>query len=173
MAPLGVLHLAMAFTAIAAGAAVLVTAPKGGRTHKRLGWIYLASMLALNGSALLIYRLFNGFGPFHLAALVSLFSVIAGGGLAIAARRARLRGDRARRAEFVGGHFRAICWSYIGLLAALVSETATRLEIARPADVPGRAFGIAVGLATLSVVTTGAYLIRSRRERLLAPFGAR
>ncbi len=76
-------------------------------------------------------------------------------------------------AALVGGYFRAISWSYIGLLAALVSETATRLEIARPADVPGLALGIAVGLATLSVVTTGAYLIRSRRERVLAPFGAR
>ena len=52
-------------------------------------------------------------------------------------------------------------------------QTATRLEIARPADVPGLAFGIAVGLATLSVVTVGAYLIRARRERVLAPFGAR
>ncbi len=173
MSPLGAFHLVMAFTAIAAGAAVLLTGPKGGRTHKRLGWVYLVAMLSLNATALMIYRLFNGFGPFHVAAIVSLFSVITGGALAVLARQARRRGDHATRARFIAGHFRAISWSYIGLLAALVSETATRLEIARPAAAPGRAFGIAVMVATLSVVATGAYLIRTRRERALVPFRAR
>jgi len=173
MSPLGAFHLATAFAAILAGAAVLLTGPKGGRMHRRLGWVYLVSMLALNGSALLIYRLFRGFGPFHVAALVSLFSVVAGGALAILARRARARGDQAARADLVAGHYRAIAWSYIGLLAALVSETATRLDIARPDDMPGRAFGIAVAVATLSVVSVGAYLIRTRRARVLAPFQTR
>jgi uncharacterized membrane protein len=173
MSPLGAFHLASAFAAILAGAAVLLTGPKGGRTHRRLGRVYLVSMLALNGSALMIYRLFRGFGPFHVAALISLISVVAGVALAVLARRARARGDHAMRADLVAGHYRAIAWSYIGLLAALVSETATRLDIARPDDMPGRAFGIAVAVATLSVVSVGAYLIRSRGERVLAPFRTR
>lgn len=173
MSPLGAFHLTMAFTAIGAGAAVLLTGPKGGRTHKRLGWVYLGAMLSLNGTALMIYRLFGGFGPFHVAAIVSLFSVIMGATLAILAGRARRRGDHAQRASLVEGHFRAISWSYVGLLAALVSETATRLEIARPAAAPGRAFGIAVMVATLLVVATGAYLIRARRALVLAPFRPR
>ncbi len=155
---------------MASGAAVLLTGPKGGRRHRQLGWIYLASMLGLNGSALLIYRLFGGFGPFHVAAIVSLVGTLFGGGLAIAARRARQRGDKAARAGLIAGHFRAISWSYIGLIAAFVSETATRLDIARPDDMPGRAFGIAVAVATLTVVAIGALLIRLRRERVLAPF---
>jgi uncharacterized membrane protein len=173
MSPLGALHLATAFVAIGTGAIILLTGPKGGRTHKRLGWVYLGSMLALNGSALLIYKLFGGFGPFHVAAIVSLLGIFAGGTLAVKAREARKRGDRVRRAELVAAHFRAIAWSYIGLLAALVSETATRLDIARPAAVPGRAFGIAVGVATMTVVAIGAYLISARRERVLAPFTSR
>lgn len=173
MSPLGGFHLAAAVVALAAGAFVLLSGPKGGRMHKRVGWLYLAAMLALNGSALLIYRLFRGFGPFHVAALVSLFSILTGGALAILARRARQRGERERRAHLVAGHYRAIAWSYIGLLAALVSETATRLNIARPAAVPGREFAMAVAIATLAVVSVGAYLLRSRRDRLLAPFAYR
>jgi uncharacterized membrane protein len=173
MSPLGAIHLAMAFTAITTGGIVLLTGPKGGRAHKRLGWVYLVSMLALNGSALFIYRLLGSFGPFHVAAIVSLAGVVLGGVLAVKAREARKRGDRARRAALLDGHYRAISWSYIGLLAALVSETATRLEIARPTGGPGRAFWVAVIVATLAVVATGAYLIRTRSARVLAPFRVR
>ena len=35
-------------------------------------------MLLLNATALLIYNLFGHFGPFHIAALVSLCTVVAG-----------------------------------------------------------------------------------------------
>lgn len=173
MSPLGAIHLATAITAIGAGAIVLLTGPKGGRAHKRLGWVYLGSMLALNGSALLIYRLFKGFGPFHVAAIVSLVGVFLGAVLAIMAREARKRGDRVRRAALVAGHYQAITWSYVGLLAALVSEAATRLEITRPAGGPGRAFWVAGMVATLAVVAIGAYLIRTRRALVLAPFRPR
>jgi uncharacterized membrane protein len=173
MAPLGVFHLSTALLSLGAGAIVLLTGPKGGRTHKRLGWLYLGSMLALNGSALLIYRLFRGFGPFHVAAIVSLVSIVFGGLFAIAARRARRAGEHDKRRRFIEAHYRSISWSYIGLVAALISESATRLDIARPAAMPGLAFGIAVALATVSVVAVGAFLVRSRRERVLAPFQIR
>lgn len=170
MSPLGALHLATAFAAILAGGSVLLTGPKGGRTHRRLGWVYLISMLTLNASALSIYRLFGGFGPFHVAAIVSVVGTGFGALFAIRARRARSRGDLAARARLIEGHYEAIGWSYIGLIAALVSETATRLDIVRRTAGPGAVFGIAVGVATAAVVFVGSRMLRKHRARLLAPF---
>jgi len=77
MPPLGLVHLACAVVALGAGAGVLLLR-KGTRRHRRLGWVYVAAMLGLNLTALLIYRLFGRFGPFHLAALLSLVTVLAG-----------------------------------------------------------------------------------------------
>lgn len=71
MIPVGQLHLAAALMALAAGG-LMLRRPKGTRSHRRSGWLYVASMLTLNGTALLIYRLTGRFGPFHIAALVSL-----------------------------------------------------------------------------------------------------
>jgi uncharacterized membrane protein len=170
MSLLGAFHLATAFAAILSGASVLLTGPKGGRTHRRLGWVYLISMLALNASALSIYRLFGGFGPFHVASIVSIVSTGFGAAFAVRARRARVRGDQETRARLVEAHYQSISWSYIGLIAALVSETATRLDVIRSAAGPGPAFGLAVGLGTGVVVLVGSQLLRSRRERALAPF---
>ncbi|OON70180.1 DUF2306 domain-containing protein [Hymenobacter sp. CRA2] len=60
---IGYLHLAAALLAMALGAVVLLNR-KGGRFHRRAGYGYVACMLTLNASALLIYRLFGGFGCF-------------------------------------------------------------------------------------------------------------
>ncbi|HEV2292419.1 MAG TPA: hypothetical protein VGR35_01105 [Tepidisphaeraceae bacterium] len=62
---------------MACGLLVLLRA-KGTRSHRVIGYLYVAAMLALNVTAFLIYRLYGRFGPFHVAALVSLAMVIAG-----------------------------------------------------------------------------------------------
>jgi uncharacterized membrane protein len=90
MPPLGWTHTAAALAALIAGAAVLLTR-KGTRRHRQLGWAYAVSMLLLNVTALLIYRLFGRFGPFHVGALFSLVTVIAGTSAAFGARHARTR----------------------------------------------------------------------------------
>lgn len=74
---LGLVHLLTALAAMACGTAVIF-APKGTRKHRLLGRSYLLLMLAMNGTALLIYELFGRFGPFHWMVLVSLASVIGG-----------------------------------------------------------------------------------------------
>ncbi|HEX8691101.1 MAG TPA: DUF2306 domain-containing protein [Longimicrobium sp.] len=153
MDTLGWFHTAAAVTALASGAAVL-TRRKGTRSHRRVGWVYAASMLALNASALLIYRLFGGFGPFHAAALVSLATLL--GGMIPAVRR--------RPAHWYEHHYRFMTWSYVGLLAAAVSEVGTR--------VPGARFWWAVLVGTAAVIGVGATLIRRREAPLLAPFRA-
>jgi hypothetical protein len=51
-------------------------------------------------------------------------------------------------------HATLMCWSYVGLFAAFVSEIATR--------VPGARFGWSVVAVTVAVVMVGAVLINGR-----------
>ena len=46
--------------------------------HIKIGYTYAISMLILNVTALMIYDLFGGFGPFHVFAVISLATLIAG-----------------------------------------------------------------------------------------------
>ncbi|HEU0014841.1 MAG TPA: DUF2306 domain-containing protein [Longimicrobium sp.] len=150
---LGWFHLACAVAALASGAAVLLRR-KGNRAHRRTGWVYVGSMLALNGTALMIYRLTGGFGPFHVAALASLATVLAG--IVPAVRR--------RPANWVEHHYWWMTYSYVGLCAAAVSEVATRT--------PGFRFWWAVVVATVLVIGVGSRLIRTRAKSIIAPFRA-
>jgi uncharacterized membrane protein len=114
----GLLHFALAIAALMAGLAVTL-ARKGTALHRRLGWIYVGSMVGVNVTALVIYRLLGHFGPFHAAALFSLFTVLMG---VVPARRKPHRWWLRQHAYWMGG-------SYIGLWAAAVAETATRTTL--------------------------------------------
>ncbi len=172
MTTLGAVHLGIACLAIASGAAVILTAPKGGRVHKRLGWTYVVTMLLTNATALMIYRLFGGFGPFHFLALISLVSVFFGTAFAVKARNARRQRDLVRRERMIQAHYRTIVYSYLGLLAAFASEVIVRLPVFRESLGPGPVFGFAVLGASLAVMWIGSRMIRSNAERVLAPFRA-
>lgn len=146
---LGLAHFYSALLAIAAGA-VVVFRRKGTRFHKWCGRLYLIAMLAVNISALLIYRLWGHFGPFHAAAIVSLLTVIMG--VQVAWRKQPIRHWRVAHAYWMS-------WSYVGLLAAAVSETATRYLDFN--------FGWTVALATAAVLGAGALVINKRLPPLL------
>ena len=77
MIHLGELHLTSAILSLAAGGWML-SQPKGTAIHRRTGWVYVASMVSMNATALLIYRLTGRFGPFHVLALISLGILSAG-----------------------------------------------------------------------------------------------
>ena len=151
MSPLGWFHTICALVALASGAAVLLRR-KGTRSHRRLGWIYVISMLVMNGTGLMIYRLFGGFGPFHAAAIASLVTMVAG----------TVPAYRRKPANWLEHHYAWITGSYVGLCAAAVSEVGTR--------VPGFQFWWAVMLGTLAVVVIGVTLIRRKQAAVLAPF---
>lgn len=145
---LGVLHLAAALVSLASGA-VVVWLRKGGRRHIQAGWVYVAAMAVVNVTALAIYDLFGRFGPFHVAALISAVTTVAG---VVAARR-RLR-------RWVEVHARLMAWSYVGLVAAAAAETATRYLRFD--------FGVLVVTATLVVVGVGAMIIERRVPKTVA-----
>ena len=139
MNPLGLAHTLLAVAALVLGG-VVVGLPKGGRRHRTLGLAYAIAMLLVNVTALMIYRLFGTFGPFHWAALISLATLAAGW---IPVRR-RGPGWLVRHAYFMA-------WSYVGLLAALAAEITSR--------VPGWDFGRSVMFSSLAVFVLGGIAI--------------
>ena len=154
MNPLGWFHTICALVALASGAAVLLRA-KGTRAHRQLGWVYVGSMVALNVTALMIYRLFGGFGPFHVAALFSLATVVAG---IIPAVR------RQPRTGWLDRHYFFMTYSYLGLLAATAAEIGTRVPGARGV------FWWTVVVTSVVVIAGGFMMIRRRAAPTLAPF---
>lgn len=159
-------HHVSAWMALTSGAIVLLS-QKGTRWHKRWGWLYLASMIAMNLSALLIYRLFGGFGVFHVMAICSLLTLFAA-----------LIPVRTRRPKhhWAKAHATLITWSYIGLVAAAASEITTRIpavgsrvrEAAANLGLSGVDFGLIVGFTSLLVAVLGGILVALFLPRTLA-----
>ena len=146
--PLGFIHIVVSLAALAIGMVVMLSR-KGTRKHRWLGRAYFITMLALNGTALAIYELFGSFGLFHWMALFSLASVLLGYWPAWS----KSAGWRVKHAYFMTG-------SYVGLLAALVSEVATRTAM-----VP---FFDAVAIASIGVIAVGVWLMRRLLPAILS-----
>jgi uncharacterized membrane protein len=140
-------HIGTAVSALVFGLCVFFT-HKGTRLHKQLGYAYSFNMLGLNISALFIYRLTGDFGPFHVSALASLLTLGAG------FIPAFLRLPHGRWLEL---HYELMNWSYVGLVAAGVSEAVTRL--------PAAPFWPAVAAGSAVVFIVGGMLIARGRSR--------
>ncbi|MEO8357625.1 MAG: DUF2306 domain-containing protein [Chloroflexota bacterium] len=140
-------HIGTAISALVFGLCVFFTR-KGTRLHKQLGYAYFFNMLGLNISALFIYQLTGHFGPFHGAAFASLLTLMAG------FIPAYLRLPNGRWLEL---HYEFMNWSYVGLVAAAMSEAATRL--------PSAPFWPAVALGSFVVFLVGGSLIARGRSK--------
>lgn len=110
-----ILHISLGFSSLLTGLFILMT-PKGNRQHRLIGRVYFLSMLGLNITSFGIYKLFGGWGFFHWMAIASLLPLIAGY-LSI-------------RYKNINAHYFFICWSYIGLLCATISEIFVHVPIA-------------------------------------------
>lgn len=152
---LGTLHILSAVSALLLGPSVFVR-KKGTALHKKLGYGYVLSMIVLNATAFMIYDLFDGWGVFHYAALVSLVTLLTG----------FIPAFRKKPGNWMEWHYMGMTWSYVGLSAAAVAETLTRLPLYWPAIteyVPGHYFWNAVGIGTFLVCGAGWYLINRRQ----------
>ena len=153
---LGLIHTAFAAAALLLGPAVFFH-PKGDRYHRRVGYAYVVSMAALNLTALMIYDLFGGWGPFHWLALVNLATLLSGFVPAYLKRPA---------GSWLEWHYLGMCWSYVGLAAAGAAEFFTRVPHFWPetaALVPPHYFWIATGVSAAALGGLGTYLIRIKR----------
>lgn len=152
---LSTFHIATAILALATGLLVLVST-KGTRRHRRTGYVYVASMVALNVSSFFIFSLTGRFSLFHVAAMLSLATVVAGF-LPVFLRRPR--------DGWLPMHLEIMAWSYIGLLAAAASEAAVRI--------PKSPFWWAVAVASGTVIVAGGLVLAHNRPTLLARYGRR
>ena len=117
MSFLGLLHFALMIGSLAIGASVFLI-QKGTPRHKHLGRIFVAGMLISNVAVLTIYQDSSQPGIFHLLAIVSAMSLIAGIALL------RLPGAGMGR-RITHGH--VMLWSYGGVVAAGLGQGATLL----------------------------------------------
>lgn len=134
---IGLLHLISSCLALLFGTFVLVS-KKGTKQHLGIGYLYVVSMGILFLTAFMIYRLFNGWGIFHYATLLSLIT-IALGMIPI------WRKKPVDKWKFQ--HFSFMYWSVIGLYAAFAAEILTRI--------PKAPFFGMVGLATGVIMIIG------------------
>jgi len=137
-------HIASAALALLLGVLVIAQ-PKGTRRHIVTGRLYGLAMFTLNGAALLGYFVHDRWGPFHTLALISLATLAAG-------MLPFLLGHRS--ASDVARHGYFMAWSYVGLLAAGVSQLTTKTLAQGP--------WISVALPSAIVVLIGGFLIHSR-----------
>lgn len=131
---IGAVHLFASVVALATGTQVLWM-DKGTQLHRQIGHVYCASMLVVIITAFSIYRLFGGFGVFHILAIVSFVTLLAGM-LPVLLKKPRN--------SHIALHFSFMYWSVIGLYAAFVSEMLTRI--------PESPFFGMVGIATFVVM---------------------
>src|SRR5689334_18554267 len=97
---LGAAHAAAALAALVFGMIVLVMR-KATQLHRAMGMSYAIAMVAVNGAALMIYRLTGHFGPFHALAMLSLATILAGVAASIL-----------RPPDWLAKHYRMMSFSY-------------------------------------------------------------
>jgi len=156
LSSLGAAHLAAACVALLPRLVVLLER-KGTPAHRSFGATYVAAMIALNVTALGIYRLTGQFGPFHVLALISL-AAVARGTLAV------LR----RSPGWLVRHYYNMAGSYLGLLAAACAEVVARVPPMRGLIVNGTR-GVALGVAiAVLFVAIGLFVLPRLKARALA-----
>jgi len=73
----GLIHVIASLLALIVGTWVITT-KKGTAIHRKMGYAYAGSMIALIITSFMMYRLFGGFGIFHWAAVVSTLTLVGG-----------------------------------------------------------------------------------------------
>ena len=144
---IGLFHFITSVLALITGTVVLLNV-KGTIFHKRVGYVYVISMLTLNLSSFFIIS-FGSFSLFHFAALVSLFTILGG-----------MRAAFIRHKNWLVAHYYFMSWSVVGLYAALWSEIGTRFTNSM------KDFWWMVAIATFATVAIGARIINKNAKKL-------
>jgi uncharacterized membrane protein len=146
-------HVLAAFSALGAGAAVLLL-PKGTHTHRVLGTVYVLALLLVNVAALSLHRE-STFGVFHALAVVSLVTIAVGLSPLLLGKRSPM---------VLTTHAYCMTWSYAGVVAAGCGQ----LTVAVGEDVAAWAVPVAIAtvLSISGVVIFGR--VPTTLERVLA-----
>ena len=145
---IGYIHFFFSVIAMITGL-VVIFRTKGNLSHKRTGYVYVASMLALNITSFFIVN-FSGFSIFHFFAIVSLVTII--GGMYPAIKRVK---------NWMNYHYYFMSWSVVGLYCAFWSEVGTRF-VKNMQD-----FWWAVAIATFATAFIGAMIINKNAKKFI------
>ena len=146
---INLIHTLFSVLALFSGAFVLLNI-KGTRLHKRIGYLYVLSMLILLLTSFLIFDLFAGFGPYHVLSIVSLVTLLLGMYFPLFKRTYR---------GWVLQHYMWMSYSYVGLLMAGGSHLF--------ALVPHWPIWLSISLFWVLPYLLGSILIFTRRKRIL------
>ena len=130
----GLIHSIAGVIALITGTLILIL-KKGTKLHVRTGYVYAVSMLVLLISSFMVYRLFDGWGIFHYASLVSSITLIAGMIPPIFMRN---------KSYWLRLHFTAMYWSVFGLWSAFIAEMSVRIPESSFMWMVGVAFGLVI-----------------------------
>jgi uncharacterized membrane protein len=112
----GLIHLIFSIVALITGLLVLVK-NKGTKQHKRIGYLYVVSMIVLNLTAFMLYNLYGKFGIFHVFAVISCLTLFAGLYPVLTKKHK----------NYLLTHFSFMYWSVVGLYCAFMAEIFSRL----------------------------------------------
>jgi len=143
----GAFHVIVSILSLGFGSYIL-SSTKGTRLHKKLGYVYAVSMTLVITTAFMLYNLTGKFNMFHIAAIVSTVTLMAGM-LPILLKKPRN--------SYLSLHFSFMYWSVIGLYGAFVSETLVRI--------PESPFWEMVGLATGAVMLVGGIVFGFKKKQ--------
>ena len=137
---IGLIHFIGSILALVFASAVLLMT-KGSKSHIRMGYFYVVSMVVLLVTAFMVLNLFGKWGIFHYFAVISSVTLLLG--MVPLFLRNQIK-------NWAYLHFSFMYWSVIGLYGAFVSEMLTRIP-----EVP---FYNMVGVATGGVMLVGGIL---------------
>ena len=140
----GAIHLLAATLSLLLGTLILAV-PKEKPLHKPAGYAYLTSMALMITTAFGIYRQYGGFGVFHVAALLTALTLLAGMLPIVLKKRVR---------HWLRWHYRFMYLSVLELYIALVAEFLVR--------VPGATFGRVATLSSAAVLIPAGILFFTR-----------
>ncbi|PSR56447.1 hypothetical protein AHMF7605_24585 [Adhaeribacter arboris] len=142
----GWFHVITGIIAVAAATYILLT-PKGTRSHRRMGWVYVVSIVILDVSAWGILEYNSGLpGPFHVGALINLFFVSLG-----------IYPVIRRRGNWLQKHYNYINGSVMGLFAAFFVEAVFRSFTNGYVII-----GLTVGISLLVMLVSMLLIVRHR-----------
>lgn len=150
----GLVHTLASLLSLLFGTWVLFT-KKGDKKHKKLGYAYTLSMVVVLTTCFFMYNLFGGFGVFHVFAIVSSVTLVAG----------MIPVLRRKPKHYISLHYNFMYWSVIGLYGAFLAEILTRIPpliISNKEILP--IFFSMVGVAVFIVMGFGYYFMFKKRK---------
>ena len=120
-----------------------------------MGYAYTTSMVIVLVTSFFMYHLFGGFGIFHVFAVISSVTLVAG----------MVPMIRRKPKQYISLHYNFMYWSVIGLYGAFLAEVLTRIPpmIIKDNEILPLFFNL-VGVAVFIIMGFGYYFMSKKKK---------